>query len=408
MPRKPLFTLPAIEMLTIAVRRATWLLAPAALLFGGCQKHEPQAPFVHHMDTLAQSSYTVSRSAHASGEGHILLAPWGKADTPGRLMLMDGDGHLLWEKASPHTILDFKKWNYDGLTRYTWFEQNPDLYPGSQAGSIVVADASLQEMKRLSILPFGVITDAARNGFDGHDFILLDDDHYIAMAYASQRVHNVPASLGIGAEAYVVCPVIQEVRHGVVVWQWEGTRYPEFYTTSTFGNNYKNQTAAQDYMHLNSMSIDPRDGHLICSFRSLNQIVKINRITGDIMWRLGGSNSDFSLSPEMQFLRQHHATFTDDGNTLLLFDNGELPGRPYSRILEFQLNETTRTITSFKSFDLPEPISRIMGSVQKIGNHYFIGGGSGNYVLEIDYTTGEKILELKSTAAVPTYRAYKF
>jgi hypothetical protein len=48
-----------------------------------------------------------------------------------------------------------------------------------------------------------------------------------------------------------------------------------------------------------------------------------------------------------------------------------------------------------------------MGSVQKMGSRYFIGGGSGNYVLEIDYTTGEKILELKSTANVATYRAYK-
>jgi hypothetical protein len=56
---------------------------------------------------------------------------------------------------------------------------------------------------------------------------------------------------------------------------------------------------------------------------------------------------------------------------------------------------------------LPEPVSRIMGSVQKMGSRYFIGGGSGNYVLEIDYTTGEKILELKSTANVATYRAYK-
>lgn len=393
----------------MTIQRPRWLLVTiAALLFAACKKQEAQRPAVHRSDTLAQSSYTVSRSAHASGDGYILLAPLGKANTPARLMLMDGDGHLLWEKISQHTLLDFKKWNYHGRTRYTWLEQNPDLYPGSQAGNIVVADESLQELKRLSLLPFGIVTDAAKNGFDGHDFILLDDEHYIAMAYVAQRVHNVPASLGTSGEAYVVCPVIQEVQQGAVVWQWEGTRYPEFYAGSSFGNNFKDQTAAQDYMHMNSMCIDPKDGHLICSFRSLNQIIKINRITGDIMWRLGGNNSDFSLSPEMQFLRQHHASFADDGKTLLLFDNGELPGRPYSSILEFQLNETTRTITRFKSFDLPEPISRIMGSVQKIGNHYFIGGGSGNYVLEIDYTTGEKILELKSTAAVPTYRAYKF
>jgi hypothetical protein len=385
----------------------TWQTALALILFSSCGKHEFQPLPPHGLDSLAQSSYTVTRSSNASDNGNILLATFGKTDTPARIMLMDGDGHLLWEKVSSHNILDFKRWDYNGLTRYTWLEQNTDLYPGSQAGSIIVADASFNELKRISLLASGIVADPTHSGIDGHDFIMLDDDHYICMAYVNQHVNNVPAGMGTGGDAYVVCPVIQEVDHNAVVWQWEGTKYPEFYTASTFGNNFKDPASVQDYIHMNSMFIDPKDGNLICSFRSLNQVVKLNRKTGDIIWRLGGINSDFSLSPDMQFLRQHNATFTDGGQTLILFDNGETPTRPYSRILEFQLDETRHTVTNFKSFMLPEPVSRIMGSVQKMGSRYFIGGGSGNYVLEIDYTTGEKILELKSTANVATYRAYK-
>jgi hypothetical protein len=48
-----------------------------------------------------------------------------------------------------------------------------------------------------------------------------------------------------------------------------------------------------------------------------------------------------------------------------------------------------------------------MGSVQKTGNEYFIGGGSGNYILEVNYVTGQKIMELAGSAYA-TYRAFKY
>jgi arylsulfate sulfotransferase len=383
----------------------TCLFALSAFVVG-CNKHEPWQEPIHGNDSLVQSIYTVSRSSSASGEGYILLAPLGTKDTPGRIMVLDGDGHLLKEKIISSGILDFKRWSYSGLVRYSWLEQNTGLFPGSQSGVIVIADTNLTELTRIDVLASGSITDPSRTGVDGHDFILIDDNHYLVMAYLSQNVTNVPASFGTGGKALVINPVIQEVINGQVVWQWEGAKYPEFYNTSVISNNYSDQSNAQDYMHMNSMFIDPNDGNLICSFRSLDQIIKINRQSGDIMWRLGGKNSDFALTPEMRFLRQHNATITDNGKTLLLFDNGDLMLRPYSRILEFQLNESTHTIAAYKSFSIPAPLSRIMSSVQKLGDRYFIGGGSGNYVMEINYQTGEKILELK--ANVSTYRAYKY
>ena len=48
-----------------------------------------------------------------------------------------------------------------------------------------------------------------------------------------------------------------------------------------------------------------------------------------------------------------------------------------------------------------------MGSVQKRGNTYFIGGGWANYVLEVNYLTGEKLMELRAPVD-KFYRAYKY
>jgi uncharacterized protein (DUF1330 family) len=90
----------------------------------------------------------------------------------------------------------------------------------------------------------------------------------------------------------------------------------------------------------------------------------------------------------------------------LLFDDGEATQRPSSRVVEFQLDEAGKVVTNFKSFNIPEPFSKVMGSVQKIGGEYFIGGGSANYILDVNYTTGQKIMEFTGTEA--TYRATKF
>ena len=159
-------------------------------------------------------------------------------------------------------------------------------------------------------------------------------------------------------------------------------------------------------MHMNSLCIDPNDGNIICSFRNLDEIIKINRSTGAIMWRLGGANSDFALTSNEQFLRQHYARLTDNNQTLIFIDNGDASLRPYSRILEFQLDQSNMIVTSFKSFNVPDNFIQYAGSVEKNNGYYFIGAGSGSYTLQVNYTTGEKYLRLAQK--YPSYRAPKY
>jgi hypothetical protein len=47
-----------------------------------------------------------------------------------------------------------------------------------------------------------------------------------------------------------------------------------------------------------------------------------------------------------------------------------------------------------------------MGSVQKMGDEYFIGGGTADYMLEVNYVTGQKIREF--LGYLPSYRSYKY
>ncbi len=384
------------------------------LFAAACHKNDGHNNPVIPTDTLTQNIYAVS-SIGSSAPAIILSAPFvlssnPRQDNPGLLLIMDQDGKVLKKKVTDGSAFNLTRWIINGQTRYTYLVNDANAYRPAgaidYAGYAVVADSNLQEIKRVNFIPNGPGPFPAGMELDVHDFILLSDDHYISMAYYPKNVTNIPAYLNPSPKVQVLAPLIQEVSSGSVIWQWDGSTDTSFYANSVEGNNYTDSVNAQDYTHMNAMYIDPKDSTLICSFRNQDQVIKLNRKTGVIAWKLGGKNSDFPLFSDQEFLRQHNPSLADDGKTLVIFDDGEATLRPESRILEFTLDETKRKVTTFKSFSIPEPFSQVMGSVQKIGEEYFIGGGSANYMLEINYVTGQKIREFIGNQA--TYRALSY
>ncbi len=344
-----------------------------------------------------------------SAQGYILLTPSLPVNLDyGKIVIIDLKGNLVLERRIEGVVSDFRQWNINGRVRYSYMVHDTSadqrLALAGSARKAVILDSALNEIKEIKLLPYKNIVTDNRPGLDHHDFIMLSDDHYITMSLYVKAVNNIPVYLIQSPKTRIAAPLIQEIKNDSVVWQWDGSRYPELYVNSTMGNKFYDTLEPQDYAHMNSMFIDPNDSNLILSLHNNNQVIKVSRRTGDIIWRLGGRNSDFELTVEQVFLRQHHATIIDSGRTLLLFDNGEKSARPYSRILEFGLDEVNKRITSFKSFKIPGPFAGTRGSVQKIGNSYYICGGSANYVLEMDGRSGEKVMELKTNQ--PLYRAH--
>jgi len=358
----------------------------------------------------SQNIFTISAITNPE-PGIICVSPeWGTTHTNGMIMILNERGHVLKKKTVPTTATNFRRWDVNGKVRYSYEQYDLNGYImsgiGYWPGYEIITDSNLNEIDRVKLQSYGTVT-YTQDGIDGHDFVYIDDGHYIIESYYQKTVTNVPASIDTIANTKVVADIIQETMNGVVIWQWDGTDYPEFYSESLENNQFNNPNTVYDYLHLNSMFIDPRDNNLICSFRNLDEVVKLERGTGRIIWRLGGNSTDFGLNADQIFLRQHHVTLTDNNQTLLLFDDGLTIDRNFSRVLEFNLDESTHTVIGFKSFDIPEPFTQFEGSVQKRGNTYFIGGGTANYVAEINYETGEKLLELKSSSA-RYYRAYKY
>lgn len=335
----------------------------------------------------------------------------GNPDLPGKLLAYDYNGNIVREKVIDKACLNFQRWLINNEFRYTYLEHSDDVHQepgvGYVPGDIVVLDKDFNEIDRINILPYKDRTANQLRGVDLHEFIYLADNHYIAMAYYITTVNNIPASLNPASNIKVVDCVIQEVKNGAVVFEWHSVDYPELYELSTQSNAFSDTSAVYDYFHLNGISIDPSDNNLILSARNTSQVYKINHATGEIIWRLGGNSSDFPLTDEQKFHRQHHATITDGGKTLLLFDNGQRGLREYSRIVEYNLDHLTQTVRSFKATHVPNGIfGEYMGSVQKTDSSYVIGCGSTPRIVEVNYNTLEVLLDIKLER--PSYRAYKY
>lgn len=56
---------------------------------------------------------------------------------------------------------------------------------------------------------------------------------------------------------------------------------------------------------------------------SSSTLFYVNGTTGEIIWRMGGNHSDFTIGEGANFEYQHHARFRDN-NTLTIFDNGAI------------------------------------------------------------------------------------
>ena len=123
-----------------------------------------------------------------------------------------------------------------------------------------------------------------------------------------------------------------------------------------------------DPVHMNSIAVD-YDGHLILSARSQGEVSKINRETGEFIWRLGGVHNQFQFVNDPDgFTAQHHVIpVPGQPNRYTIFDNGNYHNPPYSRSVEYQLDTEAMTAELVWQYAVDE-YSFMMGNTQRLPN----------------------------------------
>jgi len=351
-------------------------------------------------------------------EGLPAIHVEGSTDLPGNfylsfvysrdIALLDGKGNIVWSKHEDQPAegastgwWDFKKHVVDGKTYYSYHDQTGayDSYglEGFAPGERVILDENFNEVKRITFEASRVTKKG--DPLDGHDFLMIDLDHYILSGYIHETVYNVP---GYEGGSQVVYSYLQEVKDGEVVWDWRSADYPELYAltvtdgTPTAADYANEQTDAPDIMHFNAMRLDD-NGNLVCSFRNLSTILCLDRTKreGQIMWKLSGNGDEFGLPEYAKSSCQHYVTV--DGDRFTVFDNGNKNG--LTRVVSWKVDAAAKAVEAVDIHSFNGKFSRACGSAQRVKDDlYVVSFGAATkdleYMAVIDFATGEKQLSL--------------
>ncbi len=238
--------------------------------------------------------------------GYSFLAPFTNSYNPlGYLMIVDNKGVPIFYQRT-HSIKTDWKLQPNGMLTYV-DNGNKKFYEMDSAYAIIDSFST-------------------GNGYttDTHDLQILPDGHALLMAYDYQTVRMDTIVQGGDSSALVIGLIVQELDADKnVVFQWRS--WDHFLITDATEDI--NLTASViDYVHGNAIELDD-DGNLLISCRHMDEITKINRQTGEIIWRLGGlksrNNQFLFINDEITFSHQHDIRRLPNGN-ITIFDNGKL------------------------------------------------------------------------------------
>jgi Arylsulfotransferase (ASST) len=209
-------------------------------------------------------------------------------------------------------------------------------------------------------------------------------------------------SVGGVSNAEVMGTVVQHVsKDGQLLFEWNS--FDHFQITDL---PLADRTGLNvNFTHGNGIEIDD-DGNLIMSFRSLSEITKINSTTGQIIWRLGGLQNQFTFlnDPKGFFERQHGLRKAAPGMVQVL-DNGLVAP---SRFVRYLINEENHTALLVMEFvDSPTTFTNVGGNTQYYANgHAAVSFGKAGRVVEVD-PAGNRAWELSGPEGNYVFRVQR-
>ena len=326
--------------------------------------------------------------------GHIFIAPKNgpEEDGPGQdgCMILDNQGQPVWLRLLHNEDLDvmnFKAQTYKGEEVLTWWEGR---HTGYGQGEYVICDRSYNEIER-----FG-----AGSGLEGdhHEFLITPQDTALITIY--NKVHTDLSGVGGPVDGVVLDGIAQEVdiESGEVIFEWHSLEHVGL---------EESYTKPFDYFHINSIDVYDED-HLLISSRNTCTLYKVERKTGEVVWRLGGKKSDFEMGPGSRFSFQHDARRQSDG-TITIFDNGNVNKEKQSRAIVVEIDEDAMKATLAREYTHPDRLlCETQGSVQTLPNgNVFVGWGSEPVFSEFSHD-GELLFSSAFPTESESYRSFRF
>ncbi len=253
---------------------------------------------------------------------------------------------------------------------------------------------------------------SATNGYgvDEHELQVLQDGTYFMVALRSENIDMSRYITGGNPAASVTEQIVQEfTANGDLILQWRAWDNVDIHSQQGFidirGSGF-------DFPHMNAIDVDT-DGNILLSSRSTSELTKINRNTGETIWRMGGAQSQITfINDPLNGPRNQHAIRSVGTNRYTLFDNGDLHSPSVSRAVEYLVDPTNLTaslVWQYPAVPSTSLYSFYMGDAQRLPNgNTLIDWAVGNLPKLTEVRPdGSKAFEMNWVNQFEAYRTWR-
>lgn len=265
---------------------------------------------------------------------------WYLVNSAAYAIVLDTNGTPVWYVSAASPL------NVDALTPDTISFMPNALAPYSYAsGPEYKIDALDASAASATVTTVGPPT-------DGHELRLLPNGDHLLLAYPMESNVDLVGLQAFGAGETIANCEVQEIDpSGNLVWSWLATDHvdPVQESIEPAVNNVDDASVV-DPFHCNSIEVDS-SGNLLLSSRHANALFYIDRATGTVLWKVGGSayNKDGAThvqivdDPEVAFNLQHDARILPNGDITVFDDHGATTG--VARGVEYTIDHQANVAT---------------------------------------------------------------
>jgi hypothetical protein len=211
--------------------------------------------------------------------GYYVLGSSGGA--PGYAMVLDGQGVPVWYLEATASGVDDVDVVDGGFSYFlTWLSAPLNLQ-------------YLSPWSTASVAPSGT-------ELDTHELRVLPNGHYLVFSYPITTttatldltgLQKAESSDGGVTSKMFDCKIVEfEPKTGAVVWTWLATDHLDVKEDSIVpALAIQSGVEAIDPFHCNSIDVDPANGNLLVSSRNMSSVFYVDKTTGKIVWKMGGS-----------------------------------------------------------------------------------------------------------------------
>ncbi len=325
------------------------------------------------------------------GDGYIFLNNRGQG-TPYNI-IFDNDGSPVWYLRTDDRRRDFKI-QYNGTIT---------MLGRSGGHRFINFDVNFNHLRDYR----------AVDGYDTdeHECIITKEGNVLLIGLREERVDMSAYVAGGQKNATVRETVIQEFTpEGDKIFEWRA--WDHFEDVLNFLELENLQGGYIRFPHMNAIDID-YDGHILLSSRHLSEVSKINRQTGEFIWRLGGPENEFAfVNDELGIFKNQHAVLSLGNNHYTIFDNGTARTPGVSRGVEYKLDIDNKTATVVWEYRNPRgtDYSHYMGNHQRLPNGNSLINWAVSSRPKVTEVTpdGKVVYEMNWVTSDECYRAFRF